>query len=276
NHWYELIDDYKPLIIWNDIGYPPGTKINEIFAYYYNKIPNGVINDRWLQIPKWLRKLLQLYIPRKILTWASKRAFLKGSASMPTNYHHDFKTPEYGVFKKISKKKWECTRGIGNSFGYNQFENEEDYLSLEQLIYIFVDLVSKNGNLLLNVGPKADGTIPKTQKKILLEFGKWLEINGDAIYGTRPWKRAEGITLNNEEIRYTQKENFLYAILLGKPMKNYIIIRSLRLRENPKIELLGYGNCAYEQIRKDFKIILPKNIKYSPAYSFKISPKPKK
>ncbi|MHA1756477.1 MAG: alpha-L-fucosidase, partial [Promethearchaeota archaeon] len=184
NHWYELIDKYKPSILWNDIGYPPGANINEIFAYYYNKVPDGVINDRWLQIPKWLRWFLRQYIPRKILTWAAKRAFLKGKATMPVTYHCDYLTPEYGVFNKISKKKWEQTRGIGNSFGYNKFEKEEHHLSEKELIHMFVDLVSKNGNLLLNVGPMADGTIPEIQKKRLLQLGEWLRINEDAIYGT--------------------------------------------------------------------------------------------
>ena len=67
---------------------------------------------------------------------------------------------------------------------------------------MFVDIISKNGNLLLNVGPMADGTIPEIQQRILLEFGRWLEINGEGVYGTRPWIKAEGKTLDNIEINF--------------------------------------------------------------------------
>ena len=177
NHWFELIDLFNPDILWNDIGYPPRTSVNKIFAYFYNKNPDGVINDRWIQIPNWIRWILKQYIPRKILEWITKRAFVKGGASMPVLYHCDFLTPEYGVFEKIKKKKWEQTRGIGNSFGYNQFEKEEHYISRDELINMFIDIVSKNGNLLLNIGPKADGSIPEIQKKRLFELGEWLRIN---------------------------------------------------------------------------------------------------
>jgi len=275
NHWYELIDKYGPTILWNDIGYPPGTKINEIFAYYYNKYPEGVINDRWLQLPKWLRWLLGLYVPRRILAWAAKKAFLKGNAGMPVNFHCDYATPEYGVFNEISKKKWEQTRGIGQSFGYNQFEKEEHHLSFEQLIHEFVDLVSKNGNLLLNTGPMADGTIPDIQKTRLIQLGGWLEVNGEGIFGTRPWLRAEGITQDGIQVRYTQKENELFAILLGKPSSEKITIRNLVVDKDAKIELLGTeGKLSFTQINTDLSFSIPISLKISPAYVLKISPKP--
>ena len=74
--------------------------------------------------------------------------------------HHDFETPEYASFSEIRKKKWESCRGIGASFGYNRIEGFEQYQSVESLVRSLVDIVSKNGNLLLNVGPMADGTIP--------------------------------------------------------------------------------------------------------------------
>jgi len=272
NHWYELIDKYEPIILWNDIGYPPKTKINEIFANYYNKVPEGLINDRWLQIPKKLRWLLGLYIPRKVLAWAAKRSFLKGSAGMPAPYHHDYKTPEYGVFDKISKKKWEQTRGIGQSFGYNQLEQEEHHLSFEQLIHEFADLVSKNGNLLLNTGPMADGTIPEIQKTRLEQLGEWLKVNGEAIYGTRPWERAEGQTADNIQVRYTKKDSILYAILLGKPIGKEITIKELIVADQSTIQLLGNSeDLIWKQRGNDLTISIPNNLKDSPAYSFKIN-----
>lgn len=277
NHWYELIDKYGPIILWNDIGYPPGTDINEIFAYYYNKMPEGLINDRWLQIPTKLRWLLGLYVPRKVLAWAAKRSFLKGSAGMPVNFHCDYKTPEYGVFDKISKKKWEQTRGIGQSFGYNQLEQEEHHLSFEQMIHEFVDLVSKNGNLLLNVGPMADGTIPEIQKTRLIQLGGWLEVNGEGIFGTRPWSRAEAKTTEGLEVRFTQKNEFLYMFLLGKPESIRVTIKDLKICQYADILLLGNeGKIPWKQEKKDLTIELPNDLKNSPAYTFSINPKLKK
>ncbi len=105
-----------------------------------------------------------------------------------------------------------------------------------------VDIVSKNGALLLNIGPKPDGTIPEQEEKILLEIGDWLLVNGEGIYGTRPWKvYGEGPTkvvagsfadtkrseFTGRDIRFTTKGNSLYAIVLGRPEKDEVIIQSL-------------------------------------------------
>jgi len=247
NHWYELIDKYEPLILWNDIGYPPNTNVYEIFAYYLNKIPEGVINDRWVQ------------------TYEDGKRFTPYS---------DYKTPEYITYKTIKKKKWETTRGIGNSFGYNKFEKEKDYLSPEELIRMFVDVVSKNGNLLLNVGPMADGTIPEIQKKCLLELGKWLEVNGEAIYGTRPWEYPEGKTIDNIEVRYTQKKDALYAFLLDKPQGDRITIQSFNIEKNSRIQLLGQEKALdWKQEGEKLTISMTESLINAPAYAFKITPK---
>jgi len=247
NHWYELIDMYEPAILWNDIGYPPFTNVYEIFAYYLNKIPDGVINDRWTQ----------------------------SSPGKSTKPYHDYKTPEYVTYKKIKRKKWECTRGIGNSFGYNKFEKEEDYLTPEELVRMFCDIVSKNGNLLINVGPMADGTIPEIQKKCLLALGKWLEINGEAIFGTRPWECPDGKTINNIDVRYTQKPEALYAFLLDKPKDDQITIQSLKIEKNSKIQLLSQEkNLDWNQDGQNLVISIPKDLEDFPVFVFKITPKP--
>ncbi len=249
NHWYELIDHYESLILWNDLGHVP-TNVYEIFAYFYNKFPEGVVNDRW-------------GIARQ-----------KGDTH-PTVRHSDFLTPEYEQYNEIKPKKWETCRGIGKSFGYNKFENEKDYLKPDELIRLFVDVVSKNGNLLINVGPMADGTIPKLQEECILGLGKWLEVNGEAIYGTRPWVRAEGETLDKIDVRFTTKETSLYMILLDTPKSNVILIKSLNVDSNATILLLSYRNeLEWKQEGNDLKITLPKNLAISPAHSFKITPKP--
>ncbi|MBY8985808.1 MAG: alpha-L-fucosidase [Candidatus Lokiarchaeota archaeon] len=277
NHWYELIDRYEPIILWNDIGYPPGVNLNEIFSYFYNKHPDGVINNRWIQIPEQVRKSLNT-LSEDTLRDNIKQAMTpkeKGENGTSRFLHYDFITPEYTSINTIFKTKWETCRGIGNSFGYNQYETEDDYIKSEELIKMFVDIVSKNGNLLLNVGPMADGTIPKIQEKILREFGKWLEINGEAIYGTRPWIKAEGKTIDNNEIRYTQKNDEFFIHLLDKPKKNEIIIKSLKIDNETKIQLLGQDkNLDWNQVGENLQIIFPENFKDSPVYVLKLMPKP--
>ena len=245
-HIYELIDRYEPTILWADMGYPSETNVLEIFAYFYNKIPEGVVNDRWRQL-----------LP-------NKKTFTKLE-------HCDFTTPEYTVPKKIKRKKWETCRGIGNSFGYNKFESEQDYLAPDELILMLIDIVSKNGNLLINIGPMADGKIPEIQKNCLLALGKWLDVNGDAIFGTRPWDHAEGTTSDGIPVRFTQKKEALYLILMRIPQTNDISIENLNLEGISEINLLGNEDHLNWQVENStLKITLPDKIKKSPAISFKI------
>jgi len=251
NHWYELIDDYEPSILWSDIGAPPLLDLFELFAYYYNKYPDGVINDRWDKI---FHKDGKVY-------------------KMNRTFFYDYTTPEYKSYRIIKKKKWESNRGIGNSYGYNKTEKEGDYLTSKDFIRMLVDIVSKNGNLLLNVGPMPDGTIPELQKEVLLGIGQWLEINGEGIYGTRPWERAEGNTLDKLEIRFTYKNELLYIHLLNNPIGKTLKILTLTIPKNSKIMLLGYDNqLRWEQDQQDLVINIPENLTESPVYVFKVIP----
>ncbi|MEM3564469.1 MAG: alpha-L-fucosidase [Candidatus Jordarchaeaceae archaeon] len=246
-HWKELIDRYQPSILWNDIGHPAAANPNEIFAYYYNKFPEGVVNDRFALL------------------------------SPPDTVHFDFRTPEYASFDQIWSQKWECTRGLGYSFGYNRNEGPEHIIPLKELVHSLVDIVSKNGNLLLGVGPTADGTIPNLQRKRLLELGQWLQTNGEAIFDTRPWLTAEGTTKEGIALRFTQKKKELYVILLERPEKNWITINSLHAVGGTTVQLLGYDKILdWKQEGNHLRITLPKDLRESPAYALKISPKPHK
>ena len=283
NHWFELIDRYAPIILWNDIGYPWGTNIYEIFAYFYNKYPEGVINDRWIQMSENVINSLQS-VPSEIIKKAEtyilkwEERALKRKKNKRTRIrkavHYDFITPEYQTFSVILDQKWETTRGIGNSFGYNKLETEDDYMTSEELIRMFVDIVSKNGNLLLNVGPMADGTIPEIQRERLLDLGKWLAVNGEAIYETRPWERAEGTTLDGVDVRYTQNQEALFVILLDKPKENKVSVKSLKIEKSSRILLLNQDeNLDWKQEGENLTISIPENIENSPAYALKVLPK---
>ena len=106
------------------------------------------------------------------------------------------------------EKKWEETRGIGMSFGYNRNEELSDYLSEKEVIHLLVETVSKGGNLLLNVGPAADGSIPVIMEERLVQIGEWLKVNGEVIYNTS--KRR--VTNEKGFVRYTSNDKALYAI----------------------------------------------------------------
>ena len=255
-HFHELIDRYAPSILWNDIGYPTNADAPALFAYYYNTVKDGVVNDRWSQQPPSIQQTSAEFVPP------------------PPSRHSDFTTPEYAAYDQIVEKKWEATRGIGHSFGYNQNEGETDYLSVEELVRSFVDIVSKNGNLLLDVGPMADGTIPPLQRERLLGLGAWLGVNGEAIFETRPWVTFGSVTSAGIPVRYTQKNGALYVILLGTPANAQVTIGKLQARVRTVVTLLGSADpLAWTQDGDHLTIALP-TLSIAPAYALKLTPAP--
>src|SRR3990172_5814133 len=115
-------------------------------------------------------------------------------------------------------RKWEAVRGIGHSFGINRAEREEDLLSVDELVRLLADVVSKNGNLLLGIAPEPDGRFPEMQTRRLSALGDWLAVNGEAIYDSRPWVRAEGTTLDGLPVRFTRNDEAVFAIVMGMPV----------------------------------------------------------
>jgi len=205
----ELIERYEPDVLWNDISWPQTQdRLFELLAHYYDAVPEGVINDRWLA-RSWLIPLLRLGPVNWLAESLVKRQLKKtgGMIAPPAPPVYDYRTPEYASFPEIQKGKWECVRGMDKSFGYNQTSEPEDFISKADLLHSFADIVSKNGNLLLNVGPRGmDAQIPEPQLERLRWLGAFLDRHGDAIYGSRPWRQAEGISADGTPVRYTEKE----------------------------------------------------------------------
>jgi alpha-L-fucosidase len=233
----ELIERYHPAVLWNDIGYPKSGNPMAIEADYYNAVPDGVVDDRF------------------------------------SIKHSDYTTPEYTTLKDINPKKWEECRGLGQSFGYNRAEGEAQTIAPDKLIYLLVDIVSKNGNLLLDVGPEADGTIPAVQLDRLKALGAWLDQNGEAIYGTHPWTRAEGKTSDGIDVRFTQKSANLYVTLMGDVKGSSVTVTSLKPKPGTKIQLLGYKKpLKWSQAGEDVKVNLPSSLPGKYAYVLRVEP----
>ncbi|HMF32801.1 MAG TPA: alpha-L-fucosidase, partial [Candidatus Lokiarchaeia archaeon] len=270
-HYRELIDRYEPWVLWNDIGYPPRTNVAKLFAYFYNHVPDGVINDRWVQFTPFLRWGASLWGINKIASWMVQHYYSKRPIVGPAPIHCDYRTPEYSVFKTIQKQKWELTRGIGNSFGYNQFETEADYVPADTLIRMFIDIVSKNGNLLLNVGPQPNGAIHEIMRARLLNLGNWLEVNGEGIFGTRSWVRAEGSTSDGISLRFTAKDPVIYVFFLERPKNKNATIQNFRPRSNARIQLLGSEEeLSWSQVGKNMQVTFP-DVPESPAYCLRVN-----
>ncbi len=139
----------------------------------------------------------------------------------------DFSSPD------CFDKPFEECRGIGKSFGFNRIEPLSNYMSAEALIKMFVDLVSKGSNFLLDVGPAGDGTIPVIMEERLLQIGEWLAVNGEGIYGTRPYTHTIG-----GEIKYTKKGDAVYAFV-GRYPWGEIALDEIPYTPDLKASVLG-------------------------------------
>ena len=144
----------------------------------------------------------------------------------------------------------EC-RGIGKSFGVNRIETTEDYMSAAELIELLVDLVSAGGNLLLNVGPNADGTIPVIMQERLEQMGDWLKVNGEGIYASRKLKKSKC-----EKVWYTQKDGKIYVFFAGFPFGEKTV--DLDFDAAYKAHLLGCdAKVEIAQADDGMKLIFP-------------------
>ena len=210
-HYRELIHRYSPDLLWNDVGWPGGgAAAMQFMAEYFNHNPEGVVNDRFDMI---------------------------GVATGTT--HADYITPEYSSGLTVSNKKFEVCRGIGRSFGYNALDDDSTYATSEELIQLLINAVADGGNLLLNIGPMANGEVPREQLERIQVIGAWLDINGSAIFDTRPYALSSLVTTDGQTVRLTQdRDNNVYAIVLGDSPAASISIENL---PEGNVSLLGHS-----------------------------------
>lgn len=274
----DVVTRYKPAIIFSDGEWDLQSKdwkSEELLAWLFNESPckeEVVINDRWGKDCR--------------------------------HKHGGYWTTEYAAGLKDSSHVWEESRGMGFSYGWNRIETIDDYKNARELIMVLIDLVSRGGNLLLDIGPTGDGRIPVIMQQRLIEIGDWLKVNGEAIYGTRyagkacQWtdgkapeqkfgeymikytimdqigqKPKNGIAV--KQAFFTKKPDALYVITPGWPVEG-LVIKDIKVPEKATVTMLGIdGNLKYTVKDDTLTIEIPRlNPEQAPchyAYAFKIS-----
>jgi alpha-L-fucosidase len=272
----DLVTHYKPSIIFSDGEWELTSdkwRSPELLAWLYNESPvkdEVIVDDRW------------------------------GSDSR--HKHCGYWTTEYTPGMKDSDHVWEESRGMGVSYGYNRAETLSMYHTSRELVIMLVDIVSRGGNLLLDIGPKADGSIPVIMEERLLEIGSWLKVNGEAIYGTkalkdtRQWSAGEQPSMNyNAEFStvydvtkltmvqpagqasiiafFTKKGNDVYAILPRWPGREVTLQQPLNGLK--AVTLLGSATPLKFKGKSDSVVVdlpaVPEDLMGQPAWTLKLA-----
>lgn len=262
NRTLDAINRYNPDLIYFDVTvlpfYPVSDAGMKIAAHMYNH--SEVLH----------KGKNQAVVFGKILTEEQKEALVWDV--------------ERGAPNKIMERPWQCCNCIGRWHYDTGIYERGQYKSAHTVAKLLVDIVSKNGNMLLSVPLRADGTPDEKEMAILKEFGAWMKVNGESIYGTRPWAKfgegpiadadikinAQGFNDGNyvkagsNEIRFTQTGRYLYVSALAWPDDSTVTIRSLAkgshffLGEIKQIELLGYGKVPFKRTPAALVVTLPK------------------
>ena len=274
NRTLDVINRYNPDLLYFDVTVAPFYPISDaglkIAAHFYN---HNMSTQKGKLNAVMFGKMLDAD-QRKALVWDVER----------------------GAPNKIIDESWQSCSCLGGWHYSTSVYDNNQYKSASDVVKLLVDIVSKNGNLLLSVPLRADGTFDEKEEKILNEFGAWMNINKEAIYDTRPWKvfgegpiaegnvqlKAQGFNegayskADAKEIRFTQTEKNLYATVLEWPEDGKILIKSLaegnELYPNKisKVELLGYGKVPFSRTDKGLIVNIPNKSLKNIAPVFKI------
>ncbi len=273
----DVVTRAKPSIIFSDGEWDIPSedwRSAELLAWLFNDSPvrdEVVINDRW--------------------------------GKETRHKHGGYYTTEYTAGMMQGGHPWEESRGMGYSYGYNRMETVTDYHTDRQLLLMLIDIVSRGGNLLLDIGPAADGRIPEIMEERLLEIGDWLPPNGEAIYGTRAWRHSrqwgQGAAQKLEEKEYraeyditklvdapppgsarveaflTANDQAVYAIVPRRPMGE-IVIDDVEAPSGVRVTLLETGTpvdskLSGKQLRIKVTDSMSARLPVRQAYVFKIA-----
>ncbi|WP_324679035.1 alpha-L-fucosidase [Hymenobacter sp. GOD-10R] len=277
NRTVELLDKYEPDVVYFDDTALPLWPVNDaglrIAAHMYNTSAqrHGGRNEAVI-----LGKILTLE-QRKCLVWDIER----------------------GQSNQIEPLPWQTCTCIGQWHYDRRIYNNHGYKSAKTVIHTLVDVVSKNGNLLLSVPVRGNGSIDDQERAIVEGIAAWMQVNGESIYGTRPWKifgegpaqegaaalsaqgfnEGKGKPFGAEDIRYVTKGKIIYATALGWPTNGRLLLKSLAAggphyaSKVKQIELLGVpGKLKFEHTKDGLTVVLPAQKPNDIAYALKIMP----
>lgn len=247
----DLVTRYEPDVLWTDGEWDHPSekwKSTEFLAWLYNESPvkeRICVNDRW-----------------------GKETRGKHGGYFTTEY--DLVHDKEGAGK--IERAWEECRGIGTSFGYNQIETLDNYMSSDDLIDLLIEKVAGGGNLLLDVGPTADGRIPVIQQQRLYDMGEWLQVNGEAIYETRIWGKAPE-TAPGSTVFFTRKGSDLY-VLVTEWQNKPIVVNGVSKANG--VTMLGYNGTVKYALSSGKLTITPPSLNPATtpgnyAWTFKVT-----
>jgi alpha-L-fucosidase len=261
--WFEritdMIDRYHPDLLYSDSPLPyPDEFGRKLLAHYYNDSVRqhggrveAIYNCKESSQGRWVQDL------------------------------------ERGVMDKICPVPWQTDTCVGGWYYDVNLANRHGYKTTTTVIQMLCDIVAKNGNLLLNFPPRPDGTLDADELKILAGMAAWMPINGEAIFGTRPWKvygegdckprsgmfNEDSLRYTARDIRFTTKGPVLYAIALGWPESGKLLVRSLAAPAGrvTDVSLLGHpGKLAWSQTKEGLVVTLPPHKPCEHAFAFKV------
>lgn len=265
--YYSLYEWYNPLWLTDKARYVTEHMIPQFKDVVTHAKPAIIFSDG-----EWEQTSEQWHAP-ELLAWLFNESPVAGEVVINDRWgketrhkHGGYYTTEYTAGMQQSSHPWEENRGMGFSYGYNRNEKLSDYRTDRELLLMLVDIVSRGGNLLLDIGPRADGGIPVIMEERLTELGKWLGANGESIYATRPWRQSRqwssgtvprlqetdfrgeyDITklvdrpaagMAHIEAFFTAKGDAVYALLPRWP-SNGITLNGVAASSETKITLLG-------------------------------------
>jgi alpha-L-fucosidase len=260
----EVIDNYQPDMLWFDFGlrYVQEHYKRDFLSHYYNRAE------------EWGQEVVVTY------KWHD---LVPGSGVIDL---------ELGRFGELTYHDWITDTSVDDQGAWGYVETA-GYKPVSAIVHNLVDNVSKNGYVLLNVGPMADGRIPEPAKEVLLGIGKWLELNGEAIFGTTPWmaygegptkmgktgyfSEREEVTYTAQDIRYTARDDVIYATSLGWPSERIVMesLAGLYESEIASVRMLGVNRDLAWSLSRDGLAVEPPDEKpCEHAFVFKITRQP--
>lgn len=254
----EVVDKFDPDLIWYDGGWGSPvsvSRVGELSAYFYNKAAGRkdvVINNR---AGSTLSDADMKRVSDLMKSGDAKKAMEIYTTAPQLG---DYGTPEYSFGEAKTTQKWEVCRSISPAFGYNWQDDDASSLSSKELIKLFIKIVSENGNLLLVISPDGSGRLPDIQKDRMLDLGKYLKVNGEAIYGTRPWER----THDGENMYFTRSKDGRYLYVhctewSGSALK----INGVTPAKGSKVTMLGSSApLKWENVDGGMRVVSTSNL----------------